>query len=123
MAWNGFGEFFKQKRLELGVSLRQFCLGNDFDPGNISKLERGRLAPPHDHDVLERYATALHISEGTPEWFNLFDLASAATGRIPVELLSDEGVVAKLPLLFRAIREAPTKDGDIDKLVEIVRRS
>jgi len=123
MAWNGFGEFFKEKRLELNMSLRRFCTENGLDPGNVSKLERGRLAPPHDHDVLERYAAALHIDKGTPEWFEFFDLACAATGRIPDELLSDEQVAAKLPLLFRAIRESPTRDDDIDRLVEIMRRS
>ena len=46
-----FGAFFKQKRLELGLSLRRFCLEHGLDPGNISKLERGRLAPPQ-HDPL-----------------------------------------------------------------------
>ena len=35
-----FGEFFKQKRIVLGMTLRQFCAENGLDPGNISKIER-----------------------------------------------------------------------------------
>ncbi len=41
-----FGEYFKKKRLEIGKTLRQFCLENGLDPGNISKIERGILRPP-----------------------------------------------------------------------------
>ena len=41
-----FGELFKKLRLRLGMTLRKFCEENDFDPGNISKLERGLLPAP-----------------------------------------------------------------------------
>ena len=46
------------------------------DPGNISKLERGKMPPP-GHDVLERYAGHLGIEEGSSEWYRFFDLAYA----------------------------------------------
>src|SRR3989304_556150 len=51
-----FGEFFKQKRTGLKKTLRQFCAENNLDPGNISKLERGLMAPPQGSDKLEEYA-------------------------------------------------------------------
>ena len=31
-----FGNFFKQKRISLGLTLREFCRINELDPGNIS---------------------------------------------------------------------------------------
>ena len=46
------GEFFKQKRTGLKKTLRQFCAENKLDPGNISKLERGLMAPPQGSDKL-----------------------------------------------------------------------
>ena len=36
-----FGEHIKARRLEMGLSLRAFCLKNNEDPSNWSKLERG----------------------------------------------------------------------------------
>ncbi|OGV98178.1 MAG: hypothetical protein A2W53_06325 [Nitrospinae bacterium RIFCSPHIGHO2_02_39_11] len=39
-----FGEFFKQKRIGLKKTLRQFCAENKLDPGNISKMKSLALA-------------------------------------------------------------------------------
>jgi len=117
-----FGAFFKQKRLEQGVSLRQFCLKHDLDPGNISKLERGRLSPPQ-HDRLEEYARLLSIPEGSDEWYRFFDLAAAEAGRIPQDILSDKEVAEKLPILFRALRGEGIQDDKVDDLVRKVREA
>lgn len=117
-----FGAFFKQKRLELGLSLRQFCLEHGLDPGNISKLERGRLSPPQ-HDKLEEYARLLGIPEGSDDWYTFFDLAAAEAGRIPQDILSDEEVVEKLPLLFRTLRGERIPDDKLDELVKKVREA
>ncbi len=52
-----FGDFFAElRRRQAGKSLRQFCLHHDFDPGNISKIERGRLSPPRSPEKLATYA-------------------------------------------------------------------
>ena len=50
-----FGEFFKQQRVNLKKTLRQFCAENKLDPGNISRLERGLMQPPQGSDKLEEY--------------------------------------------------------------------
>ena len=115
-----FGQFFRQKRLALGLSLRQFCLQHGLDPGNLSKLERGRLAPPQ-HDKLEEYARRLGIPEGSDDWVRFFDLAAAEAGRIPRDILSDAQAVAKLPLLFRALRGEPIPDEQLDDLLKKVK--
>ena len=46
-----FGEFFKVKRQALGLTLREFCLKHKLDPGNLSRMERGLLAPPQNRLV------------------------------------------------------------------------
>src|SRR3989338_11644970 len=100
-----FGEFFKAKRQALGLTLREFCLKHELDPGNLSRLERGLLPPPQDREVLEKYAKCLALKSGSDDWYAFFDLAAAAKGRLPAELLEDKELVAKLPLVFRTLRE------------------
>ena len=51
-----FGYFIKQHRESLGLSLREYCRRYYLDPGNISKLERGLLSPPHKLEKLEYLA-------------------------------------------------------------------
>ena len=96
-----FGEYFKSKRLSTGVSLRQFCVDNNLDPGNISKLERGLMTPPTSEDKLEHYAQCLKIKKGSNEWYEFFDLAHATAGRIPQEILSNKAALQKLHQLPR----------------------
>lgn len=103
MTMGQFGEFFKAKRTALGKTLRQFCLDNDLDPGNISKLERG-LFPPPQHEKLEEYARLLGLKKGTDDWYQFFDLAAAEAGKIPQDILNDEKIAGKLPIFFRNLR-------------------
>ena len=99
-----FGEYFKKKRLEIGKTLRQFCLENGLDPGNISKIERGILPPPQSREKLSHYAKCLGVIEGGDEWLEFFDIARTDAGRIPEDLLADKNIAAKLPLVFRTIK-------------------
>jgi len=115
-----FGEFFKARRIALGLTLRQFCLKNNLDPGNISKLERG-LFPPPQHEKLEEYAKLLGLKPGMDDWYQFFDLAAAESGKIPKDILSDEEVVEKLPILFRTLRGKKVSDEKLNKLVRKIR--
>ncbi|MFH1022856.1 MAG: helix-turn-helix domain-containing protein [Planctomycetota bacterium] len=118
-----FGEFFKARRMALGKTLRQFCVENSLDPGNISKLERGLLPPPQ-HEKLEAYAVILGIPRGSDEWYQFFDLAAAEAGRIPDDILSDERVAGKLPVLFRTVRGGgKLSDQQFEELVRKVREA
>lgn len=112
-----FGEFVRARRATLGLPLRAFCEKNEIDPSNWSKMERGRLGPPQG-ETLERYARALKLKKSSAEWFEFCDLAAAEAGRIPSDLAEGE-IAAKLPVLFRTLRES-AKDGgrDTEKLLE-----
>jgi len=118
---NLFGQFFKKKRIELGMTLRQFCLQNNLDPGNISKIERGIFPPPTNAEKLGQYAKFLNIKEGSNDWFEFFDLAHASSGRIPEEILSNKDLVSKLPLVFRTLRGQKLTRGQLNKLAEKLR--
>ena len=118
-----FWEFFKEKRQALGLTLREFCFKHKLDSGNTSRLERGLLLPPQDRDRLEDYAHYLGLKSGSDDWYTFFDLAAVSKGRIPSELMEDEKVVAKLPLIFRALREWHSTNRNLDALVNKVRGS
>lgn len=119
---NRFGEFFKTRRIALGKTLRQFCHDNGLDPGNISRLERGLRLPPQGRAVLESYAKCLKLKKGSDEWYEFFDLAAAGTGRIPQEILEDEELMEKLPILFRTLRGQKVPDEQLDALVRRIRQ-
>jgi len=110
-----FGEFFKQRRTELGKTLRQFCLENQLDPGNISKIERGKMPPPLDR--VEEYARYLNIKHHELETFR--DLACASAGKIPEDILQDEETLARLPIFFRTLRG---KEFSEEKLRELAKK-
>lgn len=118
-----FGEFFRKKRMEKGLALRSFCLKNGFDPGNISRIERGLLAPSSSLEKLEEYAAALDLKPGSEDWIEFFDRASACKGEIPIEIMKDPELVKKLPLIFRTIRGKKISDRQLDDLIETIRKS
>lgn len=117
----GFGEFFKSRRQSLGYTLRRFCLEKKLDPGNISRMERGLMPPPQKREKLEEYAEHLEIPLGSDEWYEFFDLAHIASSKIPADLMEDEELVKKLPLLFRTVRDLD--DEKLDALIELIRRA
>ena len=118
-----FGEFFKSKRIDSGLTLRAFCSKYGCDPGNISRLERGRLAAPQGRELLEKYAKALGIPKGSDDWYEFFDLAAAESGQIPAEIMSDAEVVEKLPILFRTLRGQKVPNEKLDELIRMIRES
>ena len=120
---SAFGEALKKRRLALGLTLREFCRMTGLDPGNVSKLERGKVPPPTDANRLAEYADWLKIPEGSDERREFFDLAAACAGRIPEDILSDEELARKLPLIFRTCRGAKLTEKQLDALAEKIRKS
>ena len=118
----GFGEFFKSKRMELGLTLREFCRTNGFDAGNISRIERGLARAPQSSELRAKYAAALGIKEGTDDWLTFFDLAAADLGQIPEDLQNDEKLLKSLPLLFRTVRDSDLSEEELKKLIEALRK-
>ena len=118
---NTFGAFFKEQRIGLGLTLRQFCEEHSIDPGNLSKMERGVLPPPKD-EILKRYAQYLKLKEGTDKWYEFFDLAAAESGRLPKDLKEKE-IVARMPFLFRSIRGKKITKEKLDKLIKLIKES
>jgi transcriptional regulator with XRE-family HTH domain len=123
MATNAFGKLLKEYRQRTGLTLREFCLKHGIDAGNFSRLERGRFSPPQKEALLEKYAVALGLTRGSEEWIEFFDSAAAARGEIPKDLLDDEQLVAKLPLLFRTLRGNQVPPDKLEALIERIRKA
>ena len=112
-----FGEFFKQKRIDGGMTLREFCKKFGCDPGNMSKMERGLLSPPTEKK-LEEYASFLGIPRGSNDWYEFFDRAAACKGEIPEEIMQDEEIFKSLPLIFRTFRNKKVSKKTIEELID-----
>ena len=114
-----FGEFVRQRRKTLRLTLREFCRRNGFDPGNLSRMERGKVAPPQDVNVLESYAKALKLEPDSDQWHMLADLAAAEAGRLPQQMAGNRDVLDKLPDTFRAWRDQRTRCGPWTKATDL----
>ena len=118
-----FGEFFRGLRERRNMPLRQFCIANGYDPGNVSRLERGLLSPPTADEKLRDYAKALKIKRGSDEWITFFDLAAVARREIPEDIMADEELVKRLPLVFRTLRGQKVDEKELEALVDRVRKA
>lgn len=119
---NKFGTFLKELRLENKLSLRKFCIKAEADAGNISKIERGVIAPPGS-EIIKRYAAALGLSAGSDNWINLFDLAATESGKIPSDIISNSKAAKLLPAFFRTLRNASLDEDKMLKLAEKIKEA
>ena len=118
-----FSEILKELRIKKGLTLRGVCKLSGYDPSNWSKIERGKLAPPSEKKVLEKWAKILDLKKGNKQFQEFIDYANIAQGIIPYDILSEKELVGHLPILFRTLRnEKPTKE-EIDKLIEIISKN
>ena len=116
-----FGELFKKLRLQLGMTLRQFCEENDFDPGNISRLERGLLPAPQSEKKLKSYTKALSIRPGDDEYIEFFDLAVVSNKNFTIKNIKDQDLLNKLPVLFRTLDKKGLTEEKLEEIIAIVK--
>ena len=121
MSNNAFGDFVRARRAALRLSLRAFAERVGFDAGNVSRMERGRTAPPESEEILARIAGAFELGEGTPDYQQLIDFAALAKGRVPTDLLTDKEATARLPVLFRTLRKKPLSGEQFERLIDAIR--
>lgn len=81
-----FGDFFRQKRLNLKLTLRSFCERYGFDPAYISRLENNVIKPPREDSKLQALAISLQLKKETEEWVIFFDLAYTANEEISKDI-------------------------------------
>lgn len=117
-----FGEYFKKLRLKSKVTLRQFCVDNGFDPGNISKLERGLMLPPRSEEKLDHYAAALGIKKGSDEYIEFLDLAASAHMTLSIKEITDQQLIEKLPVLFRTVDNKDLTPEKLERIIKLIEK-
>jgi hypothetical protein len=103
------------------LTLRMFCKKASCDPANISRMERGLIPPPKEREILEKYAEALSLVEGSDEWYQFFDLAAADQGIVPGDIMANKELVKVLPAFFRTLRGQKPIEEEMTKLAEKIR--
>jgi transcriptional regulator with XRE-family HTH domain len=122
-AVHSFAELFKRLRKDRRITLRAFCERAGADPANISRMERGAMAPPQDREILARYANALGVREGSDDWYQFVDSAAADRGIIPKDIMDDEELVRQLPAFFRTLRGEKPTEAELRKVVDKIRKN
>ncbi len=115
-----FGDYFKQRRKELGYTVRKFAQKNNLDAGYLSRLENGLMQPPADPQKLNTLARALELKEQTPAWQEFMDLATASRNEIPFDLRSNEMVAKVLPAFYRSVRNQEINEETIENIIKVI---
>ncbi|MBL7141779.1 helix-turn-helix domain-containing protein [Patescibacteria group bacterium] len=118
-----FGRLLKELRIKKELSLREICRLVGYDSSNWSKIERGLISPPSDKKVLISWAKVLGFSKNSKDIQKFVDSAQIAQGIIPQDILSQKNAVDYLPAFFRTLRNTKPTKGEIDKLIELIRRA
>lgn len=117
-----FGNFIRERRLLVNLSLRKFCDLCNLDPSNWSKIERGRLPLKYDRQNLEKIASVLQIEPGSKDWLEFFDLATIASKVIPDYVYSDEELLKALPVFFRTASNNKPSDKELNEIIELIKK-
>lgn len=118
-----FGSIVKNLRIAQKKTLRQFCEEHGLDPSNWSKIERDVNPPPKDESTLGKWARMLGIKPATDAWKDFICQADVSRGSIPMEIISDEKLLQKLPVFFRAIRGSELTEDQLDSLIRKIREA
>lgn len=113
-----FGELVKARRIELGLTLREFCRRLGEDPSNWSKVERGIMKPPQRTEKLQRIAGVLKIREGSGDWKALVDTATIGAGEIPEYVRENREVYHALPAFFRTMGSVRLTADEIRQMID-----
>jgi len=121
MTKNNFGNLLKSLRIKKELSLRDIYKLTGYDPSNWSKIERGKMFPPSDIEILNKWGRVLGIKGKAAQDFT--DQAIIAQGMIPNEVLSEKELVEHLPAFFRTLRNKKPNKEEMERLIELIKNS
>jgi transcriptional regulator with XRE-family HTH domain len=117
-----FGMFIKDKRIQTGFTLREFCERFGLDVGYISRLENDLIPAPQKLEKLKGIAKALSIEESSSEWVTYFDLSSLSRNEIPDDIrMSFSENIHLVPMLLRATKNKKVTEKELFDLIKRLR--
>lgn len=114
-----FGQYFREKRIEKSLTLREFCKKNNYDIGYISRLENDLFLPPEDEEKLKKLAQAIGLREKTTDWQEFTDLVAINRGQLPKDI--NQNVLNYLPAFFRKASKKKVEEEDVKKLISLIK--
>lgn len=114
------GNWLRSRRMLCGLGLREFAEKIGDSPSNVCNIERGKRLPWKNAARLKRVAGALSITEGGPEWSELFSITGACE-KLPPE----SAETAKRPIVQALLKEIASRSlsqADVMIVVRYVRR-
>lgn len=118
-----FGEYFRKKRIELGLTVRKFAREKGYDTGYISRLENNLIAPPADLEKIKSLGKSLGLKEGTEEWNVFLDLVAVSRNEIPEDLREDETAIKMLPAFYKSLRKENLSEEEAKKLIDLIEKA
>jgi transcriptional regulator with XRE-family HTH domain len=112
-----FGEFLKDKRLALDLSLREFARKIDMQPSNYCNIESDVLSPPGG-ETLERIGKALGLKKGTQDYQRLHDLAAEARDEIPADVARIVKKNDLIPAMLRTVEYEKVTKAQLRGIIE-----
>ena len=115
-----FGQFLKEKRLALDLSLREFARRVAMQPSNYCNVEADVLPPP-PAETLDRLAKALGLKKGAPDYATFHDLAARGRNEIPADV---ERIVKEnelIPAMLRTMEYEQVSKGQLRGIIEDLR--
>ncbi len=94
-----FGEYIKERREELGKSIRGLSLELDMTPAYLSDIEKGNRYAPENY--LDKMIQVLHITDEESYYF--YDLAGKSRNNIHSDLIE---YIGKTDIARVALRKA-----------------
>ena len=99
-----FGSFLREKRLALGLSLREFAGNVGMQPSNYCNIEADVLPPP-PVEGLVRIAKALGIRKGMADYVTLHDLSGKGRDEIPADIEKMIKGNELIPAMLRTVED------------------
>ena len=115
-----FGQFLKDKRLALDLSLREFARQVGMQPSNYCNVEADVLSPP-PAESLDRLAKALGLRKGTSDYETFHDLAAKGRDEIPADV---ERIVKEnelIPAMLRTVEDEKVTKEQLRGIIEDLR--
>ena len=115
-----FGQFLKEKRLALDLSLREFARRVGMQPSNYCNVEADVLPPP-PAETLARLAKTLGLKKGEPDYETFHDLAARGRDEIPADV---ERIVKEnelIPAMLRTVEYEQVSQEQLRGIIEDIR--
>jgi transcriptional regulator with XRE-family HTH domain len=117
---NTFGEFLKEKRLALGLSLRELARRVGMQPSNYCNVEADVLPPP-PVESLEKLCRALNIKKGTSDFELFHDLAAKGRDEIPADVVRIVKENELIPAMLRTVEYEQLSKQQLRGIIEDLR--